>query len=94
MQRVQNFEGHVLARAQTLTVHFTFQYSDTPDYPHGKRQRAREAGLWMADPPEYYTEGRFVRLVGPLFSAAQRVAIWVRSHQMRRASDGPLMALG
>ena len=58
------------------------------------RTRAREAGLWMADPPEYYTEGRFVRLVGPLFSAAQRVAIWVRSHQMRRASDGPLMALG
>ena len=42
MQRVANFEA--CRRAQPLTVHFTFQYSDTPDYPHGKRQRAREAG--------------------------------------------------
>ena len=75
MQRVQNFEGHALPRLRPLTVHFTFQYSDTPDYPHGKRQRAREAALWTADPPEYYSEGRFVRLVGPLYTAAQRVAI-------------------
>ena len=78
MQRVANFEGHALPRAQPLTVHFTFQYSDTPDYPHGKRQRAREAGLWAADPPSYFSEGRFVRIVGPLFSAAQRVKIFKR----------------
>ena len=78
MQRVQNFESHALPRASALTVHFTFQYSDTPDYPHGKRQRAREAGLWVADPPAYYTSGRFVRLVGPLFSTQQRVEIWRR----------------
>ena len=43
--------------------------------PHGKRQRAREAGLWAVDPPSYFTEGTFVRLVGPLYTAEQRVAI-------------------
>ena len=75
MQGVRNREGHSLPRAAPLTVHFTFQYSDTPDFPHGKRQRAREAGLWAVDPPEYFTDGRFVRLVGPLYTAEQRVAI-------------------
>ena len=75
MQRVQNFDGHRLARFTPLTVHFTFQYSDTPDFPHGKRQRAREAGVWAVDPPSYHTEGRFIRLIGPLYTAAQRVAI-------------------
>ena len=70
MQRVQNFEGHALPRARPLTVHFTFQYSDTPDFPHGKRQRAREAGLWAVDAPSYFTEGRFVKLVRPPLSAA------------------------
>ena len=75
MQGVKNREGHALPRASPLTVHFTFQYSDTPDFPHGKRQRAREAGLWAVDPPEYFREGRFVQLVGPLYTAAQRVAI-------------------
>ena len=72
MQRVANFEGHALPRAQPLTVHFTFQYSDTPDYPHGKRQRAREAALWSVDPPEYFTEGVFVRVLGDLYTPAQR----------------------
>jgi hypothetical protein len=75
MQRVQNFDDHRLDKVQPLTVHFTFQYSDTPDFPHGKRQRAREAGLWAVDPTEYFTEGTFVRLTGPLYTAAQRVAI-------------------
>ena len=66
----------VRTTARTLPqVHFTFQYSDTPDFPHGKRQRAREAALWTADPPSYYTEGRYVKLVGALYTAAQRVAI-------------------
>ena len=75
MQRVQNFEGHGRPQTEALTVHFTFQYSDTPDFPHGKRQRAREAGLWTEDPPEYYSQGRFVRLVGALYTAKQRALI-------------------
>jgi hypothetical protein len=64
--------GHALPRLSPLTVHFTFQYSDTPDYPHGKRQRAREAGLWAVDPPSYFENGSFVRIIGPLYTQAQR----------------------
>ena len=105
MQRVQNFEGHARPRTAPLTVHFTFQYSDTPDFPHGKRQRAREAALWTADPTNYYSEGRFVRLIGPLYSAAQRTAIerafpeWSPQRHMRidaiqRAALRDLLALG
>ncbi|KAL1519824.1 hypothetical protein AB1Y20_023330 [Prymnesium parvum] len=105
MQRVHNFEGHALPRLQVLTVHFTFQYSDTPDFPHGKRQRAREAALWTADPPAYFSEGRFVRLVGPLYTAKQRVDImrrfpeWSPQRHMhldalQRAMVRDLLALG
>jgi hypothetical protein len=35
---------------QAYVVHATFQRHHTP----GKRARFREAGLWRADPPEYY----------------------------------------
>ena len=48
-------------------VHFTFQFGDTKEYPHGKRQRAREAALWAVDPPEYFTEGVFVALKGATY---------------------------
>lgn len=63
-------------RARALAVHLTYQFGDA-SYPLGKRQRAREAGLWTSDPPEYYDPpgATFVRLVGPLFSAAQRASI-------------------
>ena len=37
--------------------------------------RAPCGSLWTADPPSYYTEGRYVKLVGALYTAAQRVAI-------------------
>ena len=75
MQHAYNFDGHAQPHTSVLTVHFTFQYSDTPDFPHGKRQRAREAALWTADPDSYYTEGRFLKLVGPLYTAKQRADI-------------------
>ena len=52
-QNVQGMEGHELPQNEPITVHFTFQFGDTGDYPHGKRQRAREAALWAVDPPEY-----------------------------------------
>jgi len=51
-QNVQGMEGHELPQNEPITVHFTFQFGDTKDYPHGKRQRAREAALWAVDPPE------------------------------------------
>lgn len=54
----------MVLRISLCQVHFTFQFGDTGDYPHGKRQRAREAALWAVDPPEYFTEGVFVALKG------------------------------
>ena len=41
-QNVQEMEGHEQPQHEPITVHFTFQFGDTGDYPHGKRQRARE----------------------------------------------------
>lgn len=38
-------------------VHATFQLKGHND---GKQQRFREAGLWLMDPPEYYTTGNFL----------------------------------
>ena len=43
-QYVQKMPGHELPANEPVTVHFTFQFGDTQEYPHGKRQRAREAG--------------------------------------------------
>ena len=41
----RQLRGHALPRAQPLTVHFMFQHSDTPDYPHGSGSaRARGCG--------------------------------------------------
>ena len=81
------------SRARPLTVHFTFQYSDTPDFPHGKRQRAREAALWAVDPPEYFTEGIFVALKGPTYTAAQQAEVYGRfpewSPQRHMFMDAP-----
>ena len=74
-QGVQEMPGHNEPRHEPVTVHFTFQFGDTSDYPHGKRQRAREAALWSVDPPEYFTEGVFVRLVGPLYTPEQVAAV-------------------
>ena len=51
---------------QPLAVHLTFQFGDAPTYPYGKRQRAREAGLWFADPPSYYDAPDTTLLVRPL----------------------------
>ncbi len=57
---------------QPLAVHFTFQFGDDAAFPYGKRQRAREAGLWMADPPDYFTPALLVRPLGALVTAAER----------------------
>jgi hypothetical protein len=61
-----------------VTVHFTFQFGDTGAYPHGKRQRAREAALWAVDPPDYFTEGVFVALDGPAYSPGALLLITPR----------------
>ena len=56
-QGVQKLAGHELPQHVPVNVHFTFQFGDTKAYPHGKRQRAREAALWAVDPPSYFSEG-------------------------------------
>ena len=85
--------GALLPANQPVTVHFTFQFGDTQDYPHGKRQRAREAALWAVDPPEYFSDGVFVRLVGPTFTPAQQAEVYRRfpewSPQRHMFMDAP-----
>ena len=71
-QNVAAMPGAERPEHAPVTVHFTFQFGDTNEYPHGKRQRAREAALWSVDPPEYFTEGVFVRVLGDLYTPAQR----------------------
>ena len=92
-QNVQQMAGHELPQHEPVTVHFTFQFGDTQQYPHGKRQRAREAALWAVDPPEYFTEGIYVALVGPTYTAEQQAEVYRRfpewSPQRHMFMDAP-----
>tara|TARA_B100000524_G_scaffold344764_1_gene242466 strand:+ start:205 stop:2913 length:2709 start_codon:yes stop_codon:yes gene_type:complete len=92
-QNVQGMPGHEEPRFQPVTVHFTFQFGDTHGYPHGKRQRAREAALWVVDPPEYFTEGVFISMIGPTYSESLQEDIYRRfpswSPQRHMFMDAP-----
>jgi len=92
-QNVQQMAGSELPQFEPITVHFTFQFGDTGSYPHGKRQRAREAALWAVDPPDYFTEGIFVALKGPTYTAAQQAEVYGRfpewSPQRHMFMDAP-----
>jgi len=77
-QNVQEMEGHDQPQFEPITVHFTFQFGDTKEYPHGKRQRAREAALWAVDPPEYFTAGLFVALDGPTYDDAYEQKVYAQ----------------
>ena len=92
-QNVQEMEGHELPQNEPITVHFTFQFGDTKDYPHGKRQRAREAALWAVDPPEYFKEGIFVALDGPTYDTDYKARVYGRfpewSPQRHMFMDAP-----
>ena len=85
--------GHELPQNEPITVHFTFQFGDTGEYPHGKRQRAREAALWAVDPPSYFTEGIFVAIVGPTTTEAYQEKVYARfpewSPQRHMFMDAP-----
>ena len=77
-QAVQQMAGHDLPKYEPITVHFTYQFGDTGEYPHGKRQRAREAALWAVDPPEYFTEGVFVSIIGDTYDQSTKDAVYRR----------------
>ena len=52
--------AHTLPTAQPpLAVHMTYQFAEGAKFAHGKRQRLREAGLWLVDPDTYYN-GRYL----------------------------------
>ena len=92
-QNVQEMAGHEQPQHEPITVHSTFQFGDTKEYPHGKRQRAREAALWAVDPPEYFTEGVFVALKGPSYERSYMDQVYKRfpewSPQRHMFTDAP-----
>lgn len=50
-------------RRGVYNVHTTFQFSDDPLFPYGKRSRFRQYGLWQAPEGDGYSEGgRFIVL--------------------------------
>ena len=52
--------AHTLPGAQPpISVHMTYQFGEGAKYAYGKRQRLREAGLWLVDDDAYY-RGKFV----------------------------------
>ena len=42
-----------------LSVHMTYQFAEGSKFAHGKRQRLRQAGLWLVDPDSYFN-GKYV----------------------------------
>ncbi len=87
---------------QPYAVHMTWTYNGVP----GKRARLRDMGLWMADPPEYYSQGSFltvdlqlpeVRRAGAAAAGAASAAVECvhepsRSHAMLPAPALPALA--
>ena len=57
---------HEIVAVPPVAVHCTYQYGDDTGYAYGKRQRLRDAGLWLVDPSSYYEEGRYLQLVSGL----------------------------
>jgi hypothetical protein len=51
---------HTLPSAlPALSVHMTYQFAEGSKFAYGKRQRLRQAGLWLVDDDSYYN-GRYV----------------------------------
>ena len=66
---------HDIVGVPPVCVHTTYQYGDG-DYPYGKRERLRDAHLWLLDTPENHWSGRFLRLTSaPAQMLAPRKAV-------------------
>ena len=51
---------HTLPSAPpAFSVHMTYQFAEGSKFAYGKRQRLRQAGLWLVDPDSYYN-GRYL----------------------------------
>lgn len=52
--------AHTLPNAEPpLAVHMTYQFAEGAKFAHGKRQRLRQAGLWLVDDDSYFN-GKYV----------------------------------
>ena len=47
--------------AKPLSVHMTYQFAEGAKFSYGKRQRLREAGLWLIDDDSYFN-GKYIKL--------------------------------
>jgi len=45
--------------APPISVHMTYQFAEGRSFAYGKRQRLRQAGLWLVDEDSYYN-GRYI----------------------------------
>ena len=77
--------AHTLPNAEPpLAVHMTYQFAEGAKFAHGKRQRLREAGLWLVDDDAYYN-GRYVTVAAAAANAAGE-ELDPRVHSRRRSS--------
>ena len=47
--------------APPLAVHMTYQFAEGAKFAYGKRQRLRQAGLWLVDDGSYFS-GKYIRV--------------------------------
>ena len=62
---------HDIVGVPPVCVHTTYQYGDSTAYAYGKRERLRDAHLWLLDQPDTHWSGRFLQLTSP---AARQLA--------------------
>ena len=53
---------HDIVGVPPVCVHTTYQYGDSTTYAYGKRERLRDAHLWLLDSPSSHWSGRFLQL--------------------------------
>ena len=53
---------HDIVGVKPVCVHTTYQYGDSTAYAYGKRERLRDAHLWLLDTPSSHWSGKFLHL--------------------------------